>query len=148
MVKVAVALGGAQAEKEHRQPVVVAATLADLPPAPDDRTGDAVDRPARDRNRQVRPGERGVPGGGEAPGIGAGAQAIGGLERATDDPAGGGDAARVGERGDEALLHVGGPAVAPGADGHGGEAGGGGHPPAWSMGAACRTEGCWGGWGD
>ena len=126
------ALGAVAGEKEHGEAIIVAAALADLAALVKDRRGDTVEHGTLDRAGRVG-GEDGVPGGGEARRVGAGAEAIGCLPTPTDATAGGGDAAGFVQRGDEGALAIGGPAVAAGADGDGGE-GEGAHRRAWSMG--------------
>lgn len=99
------------------------AALADLSAAIADRGGDAVHRPATDFARQLGAGEGRVPGGGEAGGVGPGAQAISGLPTHPHRAGRGRDVARVLQREDEHDLADGRPAVMARADGDGGEIG-------------------------
>lgn len=130
----AVAVRRTHAQDVHGKPIVEAAALADLPSAIGDGAGDAAHRPAGEAGSGQLRNEGGVPGSGEAGGVGPRAQAIRGLPAHADGTGGRGDAAAPRQRGDEGDLACGRPPVTPRADGNGREGGFGAHPPGWSTG--------------
>ena len=99
----------------------MAAALADLLAAPGDRLGRPAQRAAGEAGVGQRPGERAIPGGGEAARVGPCAQAIGGLPTHAHDLGRRDHAADVGQREDEHGLALWRPSVAARADGDGGE---------------------------
>ena len=104
-------------EQEAGEAVVVAAALADLPAAVEDRARDAGDGAADLLGGGRR--ERCVPGGAERRSIRPIAQQVGGAPGLADLAAGSRDAAGLGQRGDEGALPLGRPAVAARAHGDG-----------------------------
>ena len=99
----------------------MAAALADLLAAPGDRPGRPAQRAAGEAGVGQGPGERAIPGGGEALRVRSRAQAVGGLPAHADDAGRRDDAADVGQREDEHKLALWRPSVTARADGDGGE---------------------------
>lgn len=124
----AIAFGPPDGEQEHGQSVVVATAFADLPAPVEYRRGNPVDRAPGTALHRIGTGERRIPGGGEALGVGARAQAISGLIAHADGTRRSDDAAILRQRAHEGDLAHGRPSITAGTDGNRGE--GVAHSPA------------------